>query len=72
MTGTLARPTISPGRDEGQNVMEEEELTEEPVNGGYADANEDVFGSTANQMPRRNGTAERRADAEDRRYAARR
>lgn len=70
MTGTLARPAISPGRAEGEYFVEEEQLMEEPDD-RYADATEDVFGRPSHAREW-NGTAERRFKSEDRGYAARR
>ncbi len=72
MTGGLARPAVSPGWAEGEYVVEEEELTEEPDD-QFADAHEDVFGSARpGELGQWNGTADRRVKSEDRRYMGRR
>ncbi len=72
MTGGLASPAVSPGWAEGEYVVEEEELTEEPDD-QFADAHEDVFGSARpGELGQWNGTADRRVKSEDRRYMGRR
>ncbi len=73
MTGSLARPNLSPGWAEGEYVVEEEQLVDEEHDDQFADASEDVFGAARpNEMGRWNGTAERRVKSEGRRYAGRR
>lgn len=68
-----ARPAISPGWAENHDVVEEEEVIEEESGDQYADAREDVFGSTMpSEMGQGTGTPERQYTSEDRKASGRR